>query len=246
MLSAAWAVKDHKNVKTTIESVVRITMLIAFPAGIGMAVLAKPILTMLYSSRPGLIPIATPIMAMYGYATALMAVSTPITNMLQAVGRTDVPMRSMIIGAVVKVIMNVILISNPHINIMGAPVSSIVFYIIIVSLNLTTLLKTTKAKLNWNSILIKPCFCAVLCGVSAWAGYGLCNKGLASVIGAEGILGVSALNATNLSTLVAIILAVLVYAVALLLIKAISKDDVVMLPKGEKIAKILEKYGLIG
>lgn len=246
VLSAAWAVKEHKNVKTTIESVIRLTMLIAFPAGIGMAVLAKPILTMLYSSRPGLIPIATPIMAMYGYATALMAVSTPITNMLQAVGRTDVPMRSMIIGAVVKIIMNIILVSNPRINIMGAPISSIVFYIIIVSLNLTALLKTTKSKLNWNSILVKPCFCAILCGVTAWASFGLCNKGISSVISADGLFGVSALNASNISALVAILAAVVVYAVALLLIKAIAKDDVVMLPKGEKIAKILEKYGLIG
>lgn len=246
VLSAAWATRDHKNVKTTIESVVRITMLIAFPAGIGMAVLAKPVLTLLYSSRPGLIPIATPIMAMYGYATALMAASTPITNMLQAVGRTDVPMHSMMIGAVVKVVMNLILISNPHINIMGAPVSTIVFYIIIVTLNLTTLLKTTKAKLNWNSILLKPFFCSVLCGVTAWACYGLCNKGLSKVISADGILGVSMLNASNASTVIAIIAAMIIYAVALLLIKAISKDDVVMLPKGEKIAKILEKYGLIG
>lgn len=246
VLSAAWAVKNTKEVKVTIESVVRLTMLIALPAGIGMAVLAKPILTMLYPNLPGLIPISTPIMAMYGYATALMAVSTPITNMLQAVGRTDVPMRSMIIGAVVKVILNMILISNPYINIMGAPISSIVFYIIIVTLNLTALLKTTKSKLNWNSILVKPCFCAILCGVTAWAAFGLCSKGFSNVISADGLLGVSALNASNLSALVAIVGAVIVYAVALLLIKAIAKDDVVMLPKGEKIAKILEKYGLIG
>lgn len=246
VVSAAWAIKDHKTIKTTIESVIRLTMLIAFPAGIGMAVLAKPILTLLYSSRPGLIPIATPIMAMYGYATALMAVSTPITHMLQATGRTDVPMKSMIIGSIVKIVMNLILISNPYINIMGAPVSTIVFYIIIVTLNLTTLLRTTKAKLNWNSILVKPCFCAILCGVTAWASYGLCNKGLAKVISPDGLLGISMLNASNLSTVIAIVAAMIIYAVALLLIKAISKDDVIMLPKGEKIAKILEKYGLIG
>ncbi len=40
--------------------------------------------------------------------------------------------------------------------------------------------------------------------------------------------------------------AAIVYSISLLLIKGISKDDITMLPKGEKIAKVLAKYGLLG
>jgi stage V sporulation protein B len=44
---------------------------------------------------------------------------------------------------------------------------------------------------------------------------------------------------------VAICFGGLIYVISMLFIKGISKDDVVMLPKGEKIAKILAKYGFI-
>ena len=34
--------------------------------------------------------------------------------------------------------------------------------------------------------------------------------------------------------------------VGLLLLRALKKEDIMMLPKGEKMAKILEKYSLLG
>ena len=60
------------------------------------------------------------------------------------------------------------------------------------------------------------------------------------------LFGKSMLSAGNMSVLIAVMIAVAFYVVALLFSRAISKDDVAMLPKGEKIAKILEKYGLMG
>lgn len=48
-----------------------------------------------------------------------------------------------------------------------------------------------------------------------------------------------------LATFVAIGAGGAIYVVSLLLLKAIHRSDVLMLPKGEKIAKILEKHGWI-
>ena len=56
----------------------------------------------------------------------------------------------------------------------------------------------------------------------------------------------SRLNGQSLACLVSIGVAVLVYAISVLLMKTLVKDDILMLPKGEKLAKILEKYKLIG
>ena len=41
-------------------------------------------------------------------------------------------------------------------------------------------------------------------------------------------------------------LAAIVYAISLLLLGGICRQDVLMLPKGEKIAKLLEKHRLLG
>lgn len=238
-ISAAWAIKDNKSIKTTIESVLRVTMLIALPAGIGMAVLSKQILTIVYGgSNADIIPIAAPIMATYGYATALMALSTPITNLLQGIGRTDIPVKSLLVGSLIKISCNYFIVGNPNYNINGAPYGSILCYIAIVCINLFSLLKISRVKINIVSIFIKPMFCSALCGATAWAMYGL-SYSLFEKLNFSSHL-------VLLSTVISILFAVIVYFISLLLIKGISKDDITMLPKGEKIAKVLAKYGLLG
>ena len=241
-LAAAWAVKDKHSAKGTIETVLRVSMMIALPAGIGMAALATPILTIIYGRgvSSDAIPTVAPIMACYGLATFVMAVSTPVTNMLQAIGRTDIPVKSVIAAAVVKISCNFILVGSPKINIYGAVVGTLLFYLIIVSVNLFMLLRISKIKPNWKSVFAKPFICAVFCGVTAYASYGLMSKILPA--GASQ----SILNIGTLETLIAIGLAMVVYAFSLLFVRGISKDDISVIPKGEKIAKTLEKYGLLG
>jgi len=246
-LSAAWAVRDKKTIRVTIESVIRVTMLIALPAGFGMAVLAEPILSLIYSKSADIIPIAAPILRTYGFATFLMAASSPVTSMLQGLGRTDIPVKTLIAGAGAKIILNYVLVGNPAYNIKGAPIGSIVCYVIIVAANVFFLLRISKTKVNFLSIFFKPLFCASLSASAAWAGHGLVNSFLADRLAGLSFTGIvgKLLAPNTFSTLFAIAAAVLIYVIALLLTKTLSKDDILMLPKGEKVAKGLEKYGLL-
>lgn len=238
-LSAAWAIRDKRSIKVTIESVIRITMLVSLPAGFGMAVLAEPILGMFYKSD--VVAIGAPILSTYGFAIFLFAVSSPVTNMLQAVGRMDIPLKSIVAGAVVKIILNFILVGNPSININGAPIGSIVCYVIIVAINVFSLIKITGVKPNFISIFVKPLICASISGASALA----CYKVFGGILSGVGNPA-SRFNGITIATLIAIVAAVFAYVISLLLIKGISKDDVQMLPKGEKIAKVLENKGILG
>ncbi len=242
-LSAAWAVKDKKEIKVTIESVIRITMLVALPAGFGMAILAEPILGLVYNGTDAgdIVKIAAPILRSYGFAVFLFALSSPVTNMLQAVGRMDIPLKSIVAGAVVKIILNYVLVGNPSININGAPIGSIVCYVIICAINVFALVRITGIKTDFNSIFIKPLICAGISGAAALACYKVFG-GILSDVGNPA----SRFNGVTIATFIAVVAAVLAYVFALLLIKGISKDDVEMLPKGEKIAKVLEKKGLLG
>ncbi|NCC87788.1 MAG: polysaccharide biosynthesis protein [Clostridia bacterium] len=241
-LSSAWAIKDRRKIYRTVNSVLRASLLIALPTGICMAILAKPILTFMYigTRAESSIGITAYIVSVYGFAAAVMALSTPITNMLQAIGRADVPVKSLVMGAIVKIVSNYILVGNPEFNIYGAPIGTILCYTIIVANNLFFLIKETKIKINISSVLLKPLFCASLAGLSAWSSYGLLD--MTFTFGdASGRL-----NSSALALLISSIISVFVYLVSLFLVNAISKYDILMLPKGEKIAKRLEKYGLIG
>ena len=231
-LTAAWANKNKKDIKVTVESTLRVTMMIAMPAGFGIAALARPILNLLYHSESAMFSIAEPLLVVYGLGLFLFAATSPMTNMLQAVGRMDIPIKSIAIGSCAKVILNFILIGNPEININGAPISTTVCYIIIFAINLASLLKVTQVKINFVSVYLKPLVSAIACGVRAW--------------GINYVVTEKLMLESRIFTIVSIGAAAVVYAVLMLILKGIVKDDVEMLPKGEKIAKILAKFGLLG
>lgn len=241
-LSAAFAVKDKATQKTTIESVLRITSLIALPAGLGLGVLSEPVLTLFYggTNSQNLIPIAAPVMAACNYFTFFFAISSPITNMLQSIGRADIPVKSLLVGSVAKIIADIILISNPKYNIKGAVVGTILCYVIIVAVNLTMLLKISKVKINFVSVFLKPFACAVL---SAGVGY-MAYAGVEHLFPASDYT--ERFNGSTVSCIISIGIIMVVYLISMLLIRGLSADDIKMLPKGEKIAKMLEKYKLLG
>lgn len=241
-LSAAWAIKNKDEIRISVESVIRVILLISFPAGIGMAVLSEPILSLLYSrgESAAAIPITAPILTVYGFSVFIMALSTPMTNMLQAIGKPMVPLKALTVGAVAKIVINYVLVGIPSININGAVVGTIACYVIILGISLWSLIRTTGVKINAVSVAIKPLICAALCGAGAYASFMLLNKVL-SFGSADSIM-----NSKTLSTFISIGIAAVIYLISLLLVKGIAKDDIIMLPKGEKIAKTLEKYGFLG
>lgn len=239
VLAEAWTLKNKLMIRSSIESVMRVAMLISLPTGIGMAILSKDLLNIMYGMSDS-ISISATVMTLYGCFTFIMAAAQPLINMLQAIGRADIPMKSVSVAAVVKVIINFILIGIPGINIMGAIIGTFCFYLITVSVNLNALIKETGVKLSYKSVFFKPLFCALMCGVAAWAVSGLCRNFMPAFE-----LG-SRVSNNTVSAVIGIISAVIIYVLALLFTKTIVKDDVKMLPKGEKICKVLEKYDLIG
>jgi stage V sporulation protein B len=236
-LSAAWATKNKKQIKVSIESVLRVTMIIAMPCGIGMGVLAQPILVAFYGSGNSAagISIAAPVMAVYGYSIFLMSLSQPMTNMLQALDKAKIPLISLSLGAIAKLVANYVLVAIPSVNVNGAVIGTIICYAVIVIINLFALVFTAKIKLNLISVFVKPAFCGILCGLGAYTSFGLCNR----------FIPLGGSIKTLLCLGVGIGFGGLIYLISMLLVKGIAKDDLIMLPKGEKIAKTLAKFGFI-
>lgn len=232
-LAQYWAINDRKNIRISIESVLRICMLISMPAGVGMAVLSRPVLNLLYGSKQPDIPfMCSEILVIFGISLFLYALSSPVTTLLQAIGKAKIPAISFGAACAVKIVLNYVLVGMPQFNIKGAAISTVACYSISVFVNLFFLFKYTKVKINVLSVAVKPIIASVLCGAAAWGvNYFLTKKEFFSM---------------NINTLIAIACAVIVYVISLLLVKALSKEDVLMLPAGEKIAKVLEKLHVLG
>ena len=167
---------------------------------------------------------------MLGIASIFISLTTCLNSLLQAIGRVSVPVRLVIIGGGVKLILNFILVGIPGINLQAVGYSTLACYVIITLLSMYVVSEVAKVRLNLWQLLWKPTVAAVACGVTAALSYD----------------GISGLWQSRFAVLPAIALGAVVYAVVVLLLKAVKKEDILMLPKGEKVAKILEKYSLIG
>ena len=137
--------------------------------------------------------------------------------------------------------LNYVLIGNPSININGAPVGSIACYVIVVGINLFSIIKITGVKVNFASVFFKPFSCSAISALTAL----VTVKVFTNILGGFGDAD-KMINGSSIALVIAVAAAVLVYVLALLFMKALSRDDMEMLPKGEKIAKKLEKLGFLG
>jgi len=246
ILSENWTKKNIPAVRRSIETVIRLCMLIAFPAGVGMIALSDDLLNLLFGSsaqNAPAIPYIAPIMMFYGFSVFFLALTQPLTAALQAIDRMDVPIKAMAIGAAVKIVANFVLVSIPSINIQGAVFGSILCNIVMVVYALVVLSKETALKYNWTSLFIKPFLCAVISGAAAW----LVNSIFEKALPENGLTFISSrLSVDNIACVAGVLAAVLFYVISLFALQAITKEEISMLPKGKKIVKTLEKYGLIG
>ena len=239
-IAAAWKLREKETVHKTVNTVLRIAMMISLPAGFGMAVLSKEIMTLFYEKdNPGMAAHAAPMLMLFGLATAMMAVSAPVISMLQGIGRTDVPVKSLVAGTLVKLGANWLLVSRPEINVNGAAIGTVLFYVVIVSINLCMLLRVSKARVKWGSVLVKPLFCAALSAAAAWLASSLAQRFAPRWIESGRLVLLVAVAA-------AVALAALVYAGSMLLSGGLLQDDLEILPGGKKIGKVLAKYGFLG
>ncbi|WP_243111215.1 putative polysaccharide biosynthesis protein [Acutalibacter sp. 1XD8-33] len=225
-VTEAWARGEKAQLRERMESVLGITALVCFPAGVGITALAEPIARMLYGGSST--PIVAGVLLTLGPASLLAAMTVPVSSMLQAVGRADLPVKLMIVAMALKIAVNWSLCGIPEINIQGAGAGTFVCYLFLAVAELWVLIRVTRVKLALGRLFLKPLGCSILCGCAAWSAYmGLCRLGLES--GAATGLG--------------ILCGGIVYVMGLLASHALAKKDLMMLPKGQKIAKTLEKRG---
>lgn len=231
-VTAAWTSGNKRQLKKSMETVMRVTTLVTIPSGIGMSVLAEPLLSMIYhgSSVADEVEIGSKVLAVMGISVIFIATSTPLCSMLQAIGRMDVPLKLFTIGMAMKIVVNYILVGIPWINIQGANIGSIVCYGFVTVVALFVICRETKIVPDFVSIFVKPLFAGIICGIIAYFSE----------------IFFDIFFKQRIATILAVITAIIVYIIALVLIRAIKREDILQMPKGNKIVKILEKHRLIG
>ena len=220
-ISEALAKKDNETASRRLSFSFFASLIIVLPCAIGFITLAQPILSMIYptaSDGAGVFQIAS-------VSMILTALSQTMTGGLYGVNQSKIPAIAAGIGAVIKFILNMILISNPNINIYGASISSFVYQVIVFTICYKVLNSHVNMHIKFKTHIIKPVISAVGMGIIVYMGYNIMNMFLGNTI----------------STLLAICLGVISYVLLILFTKTLSKEDIMMIPYGTKIYSILVK-----
>lgn len=215
---------DKVVVKRSIESTIKFTALIAMPAGFGFLFLGSEIMSLMYNTVAS-VEIGGVMLRIYGLAAMFAGLAIPMISMLQAIGKEKISLRNVAIGAALKVIVNFIFVGIHTINIKGAAIGTFVSYFFIFIANLLSLIKYTGVIPNIYKTIIKPFIAALACGLSTV------------------ILNLSAMG--KIGTVLEIAVAAVVYLMVLVILNTFEADDVLSLPKGEKILKVFNKLKVI-
>lgn len=226
-IASALAEKNNTKIAKTLATTLRMTMMITLPAGAGFLVLSKPIVRLLYSSGTD---VGGQLMGLLGFAVPAVALVAITNAVLQAFGRIDLPLFSMFFGAIVKMVGDYYLIGNPSFGITGAPISTAICYWLIALLNLFQIQQLSHVLPSFGKTVWRPLTATVGMGAAAYCCYMILNRVTAAAPG-------SAIE--KIITLATIPTAAAVYLLLLLLLHAIDREDVLLLPKGDKIAKLL-------
>jgi stage V sporulation protein B len=224
-ISEAQTLKDTAGIRGQTSIGMRATILVALPAFLGLWLLAGPICGLLYKH-----PEAGVSLAAVSAATLFLMLQQTTSGVLQGLGRTDIPVRNLIIGAVVKAILAWVLVGVPALNIRGGAYSTVAGFLVASVLNLVAVQRLVGLSIDWPSTIFKPLTASALMGGVIYLGFPY----LALALGA------------NLATLAMVALGGLVYGLTLLALGGVSERDFTFLPGiGPRVVRVLRKARLI-
>lgn len=230
VIAAAIAQRRRDESRATMESSIKVTNLLSMPAAVGLCVLAEPIFTTLF---PGSNEAGPALLSMLAIGTYFVCFFIITNGVLQASGYEKLSLIALPIGGLVKIGVNWLLVGSESVGIMGAPIGTLACYVVIALINIVFITVKLPERPNFLKISLRPAVCSAIMGAAAWAVYGLSEKLLFAPLGGGGM-------ARAVCLVIAIGVAVLVYFVLILALRAVTREDVLLLPKGEKLAEILK------
>lgn len=215
---------DMKTGTKRVSFSLLVTMLIGLPCMVGMIIFAQPILNLLFPNAPE----GALIFQVSALTIIFTVLEQTVNGALQGLGKIMTPAIALIIGVTLKFILNLVLVPIPWIGAVGAAFATVVCHAVAFFIGFNVLRANMKLDLSFSKFILKPFVATAMMGICSYAVYFLL----------QGII------AEKIATIVAIFIAIVVYAMAVVVLKIFTEDEIFMIPYGQKIYKILKKFGI--
>ena len=222
VLTGAYHRDDMEAVRGQINLSTRFIMVVAFPCAVGLAVFGLPIFNILFSSTRATNAEASLMMYVGAVAVVFYSLSTLSNGLLQGIDRLKVPVINAAISIVAHVIVLILLMLIFRLNIHAVVLANTFFALLMCFMNSMALKKYSGFKQEIKKTFIIPAISSLIMGVISYIIYFILYK------------------ACHIE-----IIAVISYAVALLLLKGLTEDELRHFPKGTLIIKVAKKCHLL-
>lgn len=225
-LSKANASGNKVRINSSIGMVMRFAVLISLPASVGLMVLAKPIISLLfgYSQK------AVSLMQVGAIAVVFYSISTITNAILQGTNNMSIPVKNSIIALILHIIALIAFLNIFKFGTYSLVFANIIFALLMCIFNALAI----KNKLYYKQEILKtfvlPSVCSLLMGISIYLIYIFLDKVISSDF---------------VNTILPMLFAVIIYPILLIKTKTLTKEEILLMPKGRKIVSIFSRLHLI-
>jgi stage V sporulation protein B len=231
-ISEALALKKEKLIQERSYLAVRLTLLLALPSAFGLFLLAEPITILLFQNAE-----AGRVLAVLSLAVLFLTLFQVTSAILQGLGRTMIPVTSMLWGAAVKTILTWQLTALPALHISGAALGTVAGFGVAALLNLYRVQALTGMPLRPVELLAKP----LIASLGMAAAVLMIYPQLAAL---HPLLGLSLAN--KVATLGSVFAGAFVFGLLFLLLGGVRRGELLLLPRiGKPLVRLLEKLHLL-
>lgn len=228
-ISGKFATGDIKGARDKVHTAILTTMLIAIPAAVGIGVLAKPVVSFLFPGQTSL-DMAAGLLRALSITVVFYSLSTLTNAVLQGIGRVNIPVINAAIALAAQTIILIPCLWFTNLNLYSLVIAAVVYSLLMCILNGISVRKSLDYKQDVLKIFILPAAASVFMGAAAYGTYaGLFHLAESNVI----------------SLISAVIVGAAIYGILILKMGVLKRNDILAMPKGSKLAAMLEKLHLI-
>lgn len=236
-IASTYAQGSVKQTKKKVAYAIKVTMLISIPAAVGIGVLARPVMMVLFPQLDSL-ELASRLLMGLAATVVFYGLSTLTNAVLQGIGKVNTPVVNAVAAIIIQTAVLVSVLYYTDFGIHGVMAATVLYSLIMCILNNIFMRKYLGYKQEIDKTFVRPLFSAVMMGAAAWGVY----EGMAYVL-ALFMESVYFMNLIAFS--VAACVGVLIYFVLVIKLKAVKEADLKGLPKGGTIVRMAKRMKLL-
>lgn len=225
-LTMAFHANKMDLVRRQLENATRFVMLVAFPSAVGLAVLAKPIMLLLFRDSD---PTSAMMMVVGGLTIIFVCLSTLSNSLLQGIDHLNLPIIHSVIATLAQAAFLVIALLVFHMGIYGLIMAYTVDALLISYLNHRSIMKYAGPRPLFKETYLLPMAASAIMGLAVFLTYRLAMH----------------LHSNLLATFLSVVTGAFVYFIAVIKLGAVNEAILLSFPKGTVLIRLARKMHLM-